>query len=69
MYMSTLSQHVILKKNEDRRMIAGHQWIFSNEIQRIVGDPKSGDVIEILRSDGRSLGIGLYNPTSLIAVR
>jgi 23S rRNA (cytosine1962-C5)-methyltransferase len=67
--MSTLSQHIILKKNEDRRMIAGHQWIFSNEIQRIVGEPKSGDVIEILRSDGRSLGIGLYNPTSLIAVR
>lgn len=67
--MSTLSQHVILKKNEDRRMIAGHQWIFSNELQRIVGEPKSGDIIEILRSDGRSLGIGLYNPASLIAVR
>ena len=68
-YMSTLSQHVILKKNEDRRIMAGHQWIFSNELQRIVGTPKSGDVVEILRSDGRSLGIGLYNPTSLIAVR
>ncbi|MDP1677413.1 MAG: class I SAM-dependent rRNA methyltransferase [Bacteroidota bacterium] len=67
--MSTLSQHVILKKNEDRRIIAGHQWIFSNELQRIVGSPKSGDVVEILRSDGRSLGIGLYNPASLIAVR
>jgi 23S rRNA (cytosine1962-C5)-methyltransferase len=67
--MSTLSQHVILKKNEDRRMIAGHQWIFSNELQRIVGTPKSGDVVEILRSDGRTLGIGLYNSTSLIAVR
>ncbi|HAP35349.1 MAG TPA: class I SAM-dependent rRNA methyltransferase, partial [Bacteroidetes bacterium] len=47
----------------------GHQWIFSNEIQRTVGDPKSGDVIEILRSDGRSLGVGLFNPASLIAVR
>jgi 23S rRNA (cytosine1962-C5)-methyltransferase len=68
-HMSTLSQHVILKKNEDRRMIAGHQWIFSNELQRIVGEPKSGDIVEILRSDGRSLGIGLYNPASLIAVR
>jgi 23S rRNA (cytosine1962-C5)-methyltransferase len=67
--MSTLTQHVILKKNEDRRLLGGHQWIFSNELHRIVGEPKSGDIVEILRSDGRSLGIGMYNPSSLIAVR
>lgn len=67
--MSTLSQHVSLKKNEDRRILSGHQWIFSNEILYIGGNPQSGDVVEILRSDGRSLGIGFYNPHSLIAVR
>ena len=67
--MSTLAQHIILKKNEDRRLIHGHQWIFSNEIQRITSEPKSGDVVEILRSDGRSLGIGFFNASSLIAVR
>ncbi|MEI7906902.1 MAG: hypothetical protein WCI84_06045, partial [Bacteroidota bacterium] len=67
--MSTLAQHIILKKNEDHRLIHGHQWIFSNEIQRITGEPKSGDVVEILRSDGRSLGIGFFNASSLIAVR
>lgn len=67
--MSTLTQHIILKKNEDRRLLGGHQWIFSNEVHRIVGEPKSGDVVEILRSDGRSLGIGFYNPSSLIAIR
>ena len=67
--MSTLAQHVILKKNEEKRLLNGHQWIFSNEIHRIEGTPKSGDVVEILRSDGRSSGIGFYNPHSLIAVR
>ncbi len=67
--MSTLAQHIILKKNEDRRLLGGHQWIFSNEIHRIVGEPKGGDLVEILRSDGRSLGSGFYNPSSLIAVR
>ncbi|MBI2427454.1 MAG: class I SAM-dependent rRNA methyltransferase [Ignavibacteriales bacterium] len=67
--MSTLAQHVILKKNEEKRLLNGHQWIFSNEIHRIEGAPKSGDVVEILRSDGRTSGIGLYNPLSLIAVR
>lgn len=67
--MSTLAHHVILKKNEDRRLLGGHQWIFSNELHRIVGEPKSGEIVEILRSDGRSLGIGMYNSSSLIAVR
>lgn len=67
--MSTLPQHVSLKKNEDRRLLSGHQWIFSNEILYIGGNPQSGDLVEVLRSDGRSLGIGFYNPHSLIAVR
>ena len=67
--MVTLTKHVILKKNEDRRLLQGHQWIFSNEINAIAGKPASGDVVEILRSDGRSLGVGFYNPHSLIAVR
>lgn len=67
--MSTLTQHIILKKNEERRLLHGHQWIFSNEIHRVEGSPTSGDVVEILRSNGTSLGIGFYNPHSLIAVR
>ncbi len=67
--MSALEKHVILKKNEERRLLSGHQWIFSNEIHRNEGKPESGDVVEILRSDGKSLGIGFYNPHSLIAIR
>ena len=69
MTMSSLSKHVILKKNEERRLLGGHQWIFSNEIHRIVGTPSSGDIVEILRSDGKSLGVGFFNSQSLIAVR
>lgn len=67
--MSTLAKHIILKKNEERRILYGHQWIFSNEIHAVAGKPETGDVVEILRSDGKSLGIGFYNPHSLIAVR
>ena len=67
--MATLSKHVILKKNEERRLLGGHQWIFSNEIHRIEGNPLPGDVVEILHSNGQSLGIGFFNPNSLIAVR
>lgn len=43
--------------------------MFSNEVARTEGEPGPGDIVQVLRYDGRFLGIGLYNPHSLIAVR
>lgn len=37
-----------LKKNEDRRLKLGHQWIFSNELENIEGEIKNGEVINVL---------------------
>jgi 23S rRNA (cytosine1962-C5)-methyltransferase len=64
-----MNKQILLRKNEEHRLNSGHQWIFSNEIRTILGDPQAGDVVEILRSDGRFLGMGFYNPNSLIAFR
>ncbi|MCX6138195.1 MAG: hypothetical protein NTV54_11945 [Ignavibacteriales bacterium] len=64
-----IRKKITLKKNEERRILRGHQWIFSNEIQAIAGDPASGDRVEIHRCDGKPLGFGFFNPHSLIAVR
>jgi 23S rRNA (cytosine1962-C5)-methyltransferase len=64
-----LSRQVILKKNEDRRILRGHPWIFSNEIREIIGQPAIGDVVEALSAAGKILGVGFFNPHSLIAVR
>ncbi len=65
----SLDKHVLLKKNEDRRIAGGHPWVFSNEISEIRGGPVIGDLVEVGSSRGESLGVGLYNPHSLIAVR
>jgi 23S rRNA (cytosine1962-C5)-methyltransferase len=69
--MTTSDQAIqlVLRKNEDRRITNGHPWVFSNEIREMKGSPKSGDVVEVLSASGHTLGIGLYNPSSLIAVR
>src|SRR6266705_3688857 len=69
--MSTLhhDKQIILKKKEDHRVVAGHPWVFSNEIQEIKGDPGIGDVVELRAASGLSLGIGFFNPHSLIAFR
>ena len=62
-------KNIVLKKNEERRIQNGHQWVFSNEIHAVNGAPKSGDIVEIVRHDMKRLGVGFYNPHSLIAAR
>lgn len=60
---------IILKKSEEKRVKSGHQWIFSNEIKDIVGKPQSGEIVECYDFSNNFIGIGFYNPHSLIAFR
>ena len=69
MSLPHLKKQIILKKNEERRILSGHPWAFSNEIRETKGEPAPGDVVELLAASGLTLGIGLYNPHSLIAFR
>ncbi len=62
-----LSAVVRLKPGGERRLLAGHPWVFSNEIAQGAG--RAGDVLEAVSATGRSLGFGSYNPHSLIAWR
>lgn len=64
-----LDKRIILKKNEERRILRGHPWVFSNEIRETLGAPGAGDVVELMQASGKTLGIGFYHPHSLIAFR
>ncbi|MBV9774343.1 MAG: RlmI/RlmK family 23S rRNA methyltransferase, partial [Gemmatimonadetes bacterium] len=61
-----------LRKNEERRLRAGHQWVFSNEVD-VARTPltafEPGAAVEIQDSRGAPLGAGYVNPRSLIAAR
>lgn len=61
-----------LKKNEDRRLRAGHLWIYSNEID-VRSTPltgfEPGQPVVIEASNGKALGTGYVNPNSLICAR
>ena len=63
---------LILRKNEDRRLRAGHLWVFSNEVD-IARTPlkafQPGDLVEIQTASGHAIGSGYVNPNSLIAAR
>jgi 23S rRNA (cytosine1962-C5)-methyltransferase len=69
LYFAYVKKQIIIRKNEEHRILDGHQWVFSNEIKSINGSPEAGDVIELLRYDEKFLGVGFYNPHSLIAFR
>lgn len=61
-----------LKHHEDRRLRAGHLWVFSNEIDVTVTPLKNfapGAVVRVVSSRGEFLGYGYVNPAALIAIR
>jgi 23S rRNA (cytosine1962-C5)-methyltransferase len=61
-----------LKRNEDRRLHAGHLWVFSNEVdtaQTPLPKFKAGELVRVLAHNDRALGLAYVNPKSLIAAR
>jgi len=61
-----------LKKREDRRVRAGHLWVFSNEIDTALTPLKGiepGAPIELQSASGKFLAHGYANSQSLISVR
>ncbi len=58
-----------LKKKEERRVLRGHPWVFSNEIQEIPADLSPGEIVDVLDFSGRFVGRGAINPHTLITVR
>jgi len=65
----TVACKLLLKKNEELRVLAGHPWVFSNEIREIIGKPAAGEIVELRTAGGIALGVGMYHPNSLIAFR
>lgn len=60
-----------LKAHEERRLRAGHLWVFSNEIETGEGfrNIAAGSLCRVFDSRNKPLGIGYINPKTLMAVR
>lgn len=59
---------VSIKPAKDKSIVRKHPWVFSGAIKATSGDPKEGDLVEIIANKGRFLGRGHYANGS-IAVR
>jgi 23S rRNA (cytosine1962-C5)-methyltransferase len=61
-----------LRKDEDRRLRAGHLWVYSNEIDSDstpLRDFQPGQPVAIQASNGKTLGTGYINPHALLCAR
>src|SRR3990172_7653849 len=54
---------------QSRRILAGHLWIFSNELSVSPKNFEPGSLIEVYDRKKSFIGIGYINPHSLISVR
>jgi 23S rRNA (cytosine1962-C5)-methyltransferase len=62
----------MLRKNQERRLVAGHVWVYSNEVDTAATPLKTlepGQPVVILSDHERWIGHGYVNPHSLICAR
>jgi len=60
---------VYLKRKISPRVANGHPWIFNNEVEKIEGEVKGGEIAEVFSHDKKFIGKGYINPRSQILVR
>ncbi len=60
---------VILKKDREKLWVTGHPWIYSGAVEKIIGNPEGGSIIEVYNSKKEFIGYGHYNKNSKIILR
>jgi 23S rRNA (cytosine1962-C5)-methyltransferase len=62
---------IFLKPGGDKRLGAGHPWVYSNEIRMDTAAKAlaPGCLVRLARTDGKPLGLASFNPHALIAAR
>lgn len=60
---------LFLLKSRKKRLEQGHPWIYASEIDRLEGEAKAGDLVDVVNHQGRYLASGYWNPKSQITVR
>lgn len=63
---------LFLRRQEERRLKAGHLWIYSNEIDTSKSPLKqfqAGELVQVYNDRQQYLGIGYINPNTLLAAR
>ena len=60
---------LVLKAGREKSLKRRHPWVFSGAIEKVTGDPQSGDTVLVRSAEGQPLGLAAYSPQSQIRGR
>ena len=60
---------IVLKRGREKSLKRRHPWIFSGALEKVDGNPASGDTVEIRSADGKALALAAWSPQSQIRAR
>lgn len=59
----------VVTEKAERSLLAGHPWVFGEEIVSLGGEPDNGALVDVTSRKGSYLGTGFYNANSKIRIR
>jgi 23S rRNA (cytosine1962-C5)-methyltransferase len=68
-YITFDMKSIRLKPGREKALLRRHPWIFSGAIAEVMGDPVSGETLDVIDVHGNFLARGAYSPESQIRVR
>ena len=60
---------IVLKRGREKSLRRRHPWIFSGALDKVEGNPASGDTVEVRSADGHTLALAAWSPQSQIRAR
>jgi 23S rRNA (cytosine1962-C5)-methyltransferase len=60
---------IYLKAGRERSVLQKHPWLYSGAVERVEGNPQSGQTLQVISSKGDPLGWAAYSPESQIRLR
>ena len=60
---------IIIKKGREKSLLRRHPWVFSGAVEKICGNPVSGDTVDLFSHDGKFLARAAYSEKSQLTAR
>jgi 23S rRNA (cytosine1962-C5)-methyltransferase len=60
---------LVLRAGREKSLERHHPWVFAGSVERVDGDPETGDTVALLAADERFLAWGAFAPHSQIRAR
>ena len=60
---------LVLAPGREKSLRLRHPWIFSGAVERVEGEPSSGETVTVVAADGTFLARAAYSPASQIRAR